>query len=95
MALAISSREGSGDLSSRCFVRTMMPGMQKPHCMPAAATKASVICARSASLRPSRVRISWPAALLAGMAQVVTARPPTMARQHPHWPWGEQPSLVD
>jgi hypothetical protein len=29
------------------------------------------------------------------MAQVVTARRPTMARQHPHWPWGEQPSLVD
>jgi hypothetical protein len=73
----------------------MMPGMQKPHCMPAAATNASAICCRSAADRPSSVRTSLPAALAAGVAQVVTARPPTIARQHPHCPWGAQPSFTE
>ena len=54
-ALAISSRVGEGFLSSRCLAWSANPGIQKPHCSPAAATKQSAINRRSSSLRPSRV----------------------------------------
>jgi hypothetical protein len=39
--------------------------------------------------------MSLPAALATGIAQVVTARPPTSARQQPHCPCGAQPSFTE
>ena len=68
--------------------------MQNPHCKPAVAAKQSAMSEVSSSGRPSSVTTSLPSAFLAFIAQVTTALPPTTARQQPHWPCGEQPSLT-
>ncbi len=72
-----------------------MPGMQKPHCTPAATANARENRCRSAPDRPSSVKTECPAADTAVIAQVTFACPSTSARQQPHCPCGEQPSLSD
>ena len=95
MVLAISARVGFGLRSSSHFARSAKPGVQKPHCTPAAAANARPNSARSASGTPSQVRMVAPSAFCAGTAQVVLGLPSTSARQQPHCAWGAQPSLVE
>ena len=95
MARAISSRVGLGFRSSRYFDRSAMPGMQKPHWTPAAAAKALENRCRSDADSPSSVSTERPAAEAAVITHVTLACPSMSARQQPHCPCGEHPSLSD
>ncbi len=81
-------------LALSAAARTMIPGVQNPHCDPPVATKASVIRSRSAGWSPSTVVTSRPAIRATGVTQATRAAPSTSTVQQPHCPWGAQPSLT-
>ncbi len=68
--------------------------MQKPHCEPPHATKASASASLSSAGSPSTVVTERPAIRSTGVTQATRAAPSTSTVQHPHWPWGAQPSLT-
>ena len=69
--------------------------MQKPHWEPPVATNAAARPSRTAASRPSRVVTERPATRTAGVTHATRASPSTSTVQHPHWPWGAQPSFTD
>jgi hypothetical protein len=80
---------------ARGMSRMRMPGVQKPHWLAPAATKASAQRSRSSGSTPSRVVTERPATRRAGVTQATRGRPSTQTVQQPHWPWGLQPSLTE
>ncbi len=91
----ISSREGSGFRSIRCFARTTIPGMQNPHWTPPVSVNDLAKMSLSFSVSPSSVMTFLPFAFFAGTAQDATALPSTMTVQQPHDPCGAHPSFGD
>ena len=71
----------------------MIPGVQKPHWLAPVSLKASAQRSRTAGSSPSRVVTSRPATRRTGVTQATRAAPSTQTVQHPHCPWGLQPSL--
>jgi hypothetical protein len=82
-------------LSIWALARITMPGMQKPHCSPPHAAKASANVWRSASSTPSSVTTDFPSTFARSYWQATVALPSTNTVQHPHCPDGEQPSFGD
>ena len=80
-------------LSICALARITMPGMQKPHCSPPHAAKASANAWRSVSSTPSSVTTDDPSTFSNRCWHETTALPSTNTVQHPHWPDGEQPSF--
>ena len=72
-----------------------MPGVQKPHWEAPWATKAALQRVRSSPGSPSTVVTCRPATRRIGVTQEIRGVPSTHTVQHPHWPWGLQPSLTD
>ncbi len=75
--------------------RMRIPGVQKPHWLAPASRKASTQRAWRAGFSPSMVVTERPAIRRTGVTQATRAAPSTQTVQHPHWPWGLQPSLTD
>ncbi len=71
----------------------MMPGVQKPHWLAPVAQNAAAH--RSAASRPSTVVMRRPATRRAGVTHATRGWPSTSTVQHPHWPWGLQPSFTE
>ena len=82
-------------LPPRAASRMMMPGVQKPHWLAPAATKADDQRSRTAGGAPSSVVTARPATRRTGVTQATLGRPSTQTVQHPHWPCGLQPSLTE
>jgi hypothetical protein len=72
----------------------MMPGVQNPHWLPPVETRDSAQLRRSAPGSPSSVVTERPDSLLTGVTHDTLGAPSTHTVQHPHWPWGLQPSLT-
>ncbi len=72
--------------------RMMMPGVQKPHCDPPVAANAAANSDAPSS--PSIVVTDRPATRWAGVTHATRGAPSTSTVQHPHWPWGAQPSFA-
>ena len=90
------SRVGIGCWSSRYLARSAMPGMQKPHCTPAASGERAgeqVAVGRRAAPRASGCRVPRPTRRASRRSP--SAWPSMSARQQPHCPCGEQPSFSD
>ena len=90
---AISSRVGLGFLSSIALAFMTMPGVQKPHCTPPLATKASPKTSRSRADRPSAVVSDLPSRSFILILQLRRDAPSTSTVQQPHTPSPEHPSL--
>ena len=73
----------------------MMPGVQNPHWLPPVATKAAAQRSRTSASSPSTVSTDRPATRRAGVTQATRGAPSTSTVQHPHWPWGLQPSFTE
>ena len=76
--------------------RSTMPGVQKPHWLAPAATKAStqrVLELGRRGPRPWSPSARPPAG--PAVTQATRAAPSTQTVQQPHWPWGLQPSLTE
>ena len=71
-----------------------IPGVQKPHWLAPVAEKASTQLCRQAGSRPSSVVTERPATRLIGVTQATLGAPSIHTVQHPHWPWGLQPSFA-
>src|SRR5213592_1031638 len=87
MPMRISSSDGDGfSLSSRC-ARTIMPGVQKPHCRPCIMRKPSCNADNepSALATPSMVVTSEPWACTANTVQLFTDMPSRSTVQAPQW----------
>ena len=72
-----------------------MPGVQKPHWLAPLAAKASTQRALSDGGRPSTVVTERPATRRNAVTQATRAAPSIQTVQHPHCPWGLQPSLTE
>ena len=91
----MAATSGSGFLSSRALVAMIMPGVQKPHWMAPARTKASWIkWGFSGVPRPSTVMTSAPSSFTTFVMQERTDLPLTMTVQAPHCPFRSQDCLV-
>ncbi len=73
----------------------MIPGVQNPHCDAPAATKAVDNDSRKSFGKPSRVVIVRSTTRVTGVTHASRGSPSTNTVQHPHCPWGEQPSLAE
>ena len=73
----------------------MIPGVQNPHWLAPVAAKASAHIVATSGSSPSTVVTRRPATRRRGVTQATRGAPSTSTVQHPHWPWGEQPSLAD
>ena len=73
----------------------MIPGVQKPHCDPPVARKASAKPSRTAGSRPSIVITDRPATRATGVTHATRGSPSTSTVQQPHCPCGAQPSFTD
>ncbi len=73
----------------------MIPGVQKPHCEPPAATKAAAKRARAAGSSPSTVTTDRSATRAIGVTHATRGSPSTSTVQQPHCPWGAQPSFTE
>ena len=107
-ARAARSRSGSTSLSEKWLSanwltvdpssptkRRMMPGVQNPHWLPPVAQKASDQRWTSPSDNPSSVVTDRPDTRRSGVTHDTRGWPSTSTVQHPHCPWGLQPSLTD
>ena len=75
--------------------RITIPGVQKPHWLAPVSTNASVQRRRRSSGSPSTVVTARPATRRVAVTHETRGEPSTQTVQHPHWPWGLQPSLTD
>ena len=72
----ISSSDGFGFLARNAVPATTKPGVQKPHCMASASTKACCSGESDSGVpSPSTVVISWPSASAASIRQDLTGSP--------------------
>src|SRR3974390_2203109 len=87
MPMRISSSVGDGFSLSRRCARTIMPGVQKPHCSPCIMRKPSCSADSepSALAMPSMVVISEPCACTANTVQLFTDMPSRSTVQAPQW----------
>ena len=79
--------------SSIAATRTMIPGVQNPHCDAPLAVNASAHATASGS--PSTVVTSRPATRPTGVTHETRGLPSTSTVQHPHCPCGLHPSLAE
>ena len=89
------ARRPVGSRCSSAARRSRMPGVQKPHWLAPAATKAPAQRLSSSGSSPSTVVTERPATRRTGVTQATRAAPSTQTVQQPHWPWGLQPSLTE
>ena len=80
---------------SRAARRMTMPGVQKPHWLAPAATKAATQRSRERRRRTLEGGHRRPATRRTGVTQATRGAPSTHTVQQPHWPWGLQPSLTE
>src|SRR5207249_4912501 len=93
-ASRISSALGAGLRASSSWASTIMPGVQKPHCSPWHARKASCNGLRpSAGVRPSIVVTAAPSHCTASSRQARALQPSRSTVQAPHTPCS-QPTWV-
>ena len=72
-----------------------MPGVQNPHWLAPAATKASTQRSLTSGGSPSTVVTARPATRRTAVTQATRAAPSTQTVQQPHWPCGLQPSFTE
>src|SRR5208283_1408763 len=87
MPMRISSSEGLLFSCKSLYARTIMPGVQKPHCSPCISRKPScrACSVPSAFAIPSMVRMSAPFACTAKTVQDFTDLPSRSTVQAPQW----------
>src|SRR3954469_16578378 len=85
MAHRMSSSDGRGFSSRRCFATSIMPGVQKPHCSPCSSLNPSWIGSRpSAPIMPSTVVIARPSACTPNTVHDFTGVPSSSTVHAPH-----------